>query len=447
MIPRLRPRLDYDGLARLVAAPDRPDLEVRARYEETLRAYFGAARVFSLASGRAALWAALKALGLGRRDEVAIPALTCPAVADAVLAFRGVPHLIDVAPRHFGIEVHSLKRVLARGRTRVILTAPLFGGCPPEDEVAALAAENGIPWIEDAAQAFGAYRGGRPLGGRAPLAVISTNFDKPFTTGRGGALVVNDPAYAEAVAAVVAALPEQPLADAVAILKGLLIEDRLFGSPTYDRFYSTDLGYLYARAEGDAYALLDLLGPAGDVAARHAASAGERLFPIAKRPLPARALRWFFPRAAVPALGSLERLHPLLAAAGEVDLRGVEAEGARRRALAARFDAAFASEEPVRPPAWGQEGDEPWPIRYPAFLKDPARRPDIIARLAAAGYEAGPFIYPRPISGSFPYYKLSRHAGRFLRGAWRIAAAIVNLPLHAGVGATDVDRMAEVICG
>ena len=66
-------------------------------------------------------------------------------------------------------------------------------------------------------------------------------------------------------------------------------------------------------------------------------------------------------------------------------------------------------------------------------------------RLAAEGYEAGPFIYPRPISGQFPYYKLARHTGKYLRGAWRAAAALVNLPLHAGVGEEDARRMAAAL--
>jgi dTDP-4-amino-4,6-dideoxygalactose transaminase len=47
----------------------------------------------------------------------------------------------------------------------------------------------------------------------------------------------------------------------------------------------------------------------------------------------------------------------------------------------------------------------------------------------------------------FPYYKLSRTTGRYLRGAWRAAAAVVNLPLHAGVDEDDVRKMAEAVRG
>jgi len=416
-------------------------------YEEELRAYFGAAAVYPLSSGRGAIMLALRALGIGRGDDVAIPAFTCPAVADAVLTLGAIPHLVDVSPRHFGLEPRSLRRVLARGRTRAAVVAPLFGAVPPQDEVRELLAARGIPWVEDVAQAFGSSRAGRPAGSTAPLAVLSTNFDKPFTTGRGGVLVVNDAALVPTAEELVDSLPAQTRAEAETALKGLVISDYLFDAESYEPFVSVDLGYLYAAAEGDAYDLADLVARGAAVAARHASAAKERLMPARKPPLSRRLVRWFFPSSAVPPLGPAKRLEPLLAALGSRHLAAARADGSRRRRLAVLFDEAFAGSASARAPNWGAAGDEPWPIRYPLFLRDWARRPEVIKRLADAGYEAGPFIYPRPLSGMFPYYKLSRTTGRYLRGAWRAAAAVVNLPLHAGVGEEDVLRMAEAVCG
>jgi dTDP-4-amino-4,6-dideoxygalactose transaminase len=327
------------------------------------------------------------------------------------------------------------------------VVAPLFGGVPPQDEIRDLLDERGIPWVEDVAQAFGSRRAGRPAGSAAPLAVLSTNFDKPFTTGRGGVLVVNDAALVPTVEGLVASLPEQTRAEADAILKGLVISDYLFDAETYEPFVSVDLGYLYAAAEGDAYDLADLVNRGAGLAARNASAARQRLMPSHKPPLVRRLIRWFFPSSAVPPLGSGKRLAPMLAALGNRHLAALQADGARRRKLAASFDGAFADGASCRAPNWGCPGDEPWPIRYPLFLRDWARRPEVIARLAAAGYEAGPFIYPRPLSGMFPYYKLSRTTGRYLRGAWRAAAALVNLPLHAGVSEDDVRKMAEAVRG
>jgi len=446
-VPRLRPFVDYGALAELLAADGDAQAAAAAAYEETLRAYFGAARVYALSSGRAALALALRALGIGAGDDVAIPAFTCSAVADAVLSLGAIPHLVDVSPRHFGLEARSLRRVLARGRTRAAVAAPLFGAVPPAEEIESLFAEFGVPWIEDIAQAFGSRRGGKAAGAAAPLAVVSTNFDKPYTTGRGGVLVVNDAALAEEADRLVSRLPVQSDAEAEVILKGLIISDFLFDEETYEPFISVELGYLYAAAEGDAYALGRLVDEGAAVAARHALAARARLMPERKGPFLRRLLRWFYPRSAVPRLGEVSRLAPLLAAAGARHLNAVAADGERRRRLAATLDDIFAEDKSVRAPVWGCPGDEPWPIRYPAFVRDWERRPDVIGRLAAAGYEAGPFIYPRPLSGQFPYYKLSRLTGRYLRGAWRAAAAVVNLPLHAGVGEDDARRMAEAMRG
>ena len=368
-------------------------------------------------------------------------------MADAVLALGGIPHLVDISPRHFGLEPRSLRRVLARGRTRAAVVAPLFGAVPPQDEVRELLGEQGIPWVEDVAQAFGSSRAGRPAGSTAPLAVISTNFDKPFTTGRGGVLAVNDAALVPTVEELVASLPVQTRAEAETTLKGLVISDYLFDAESYEPFVSVDLGYLYAAAEGDAYDLAGLVAGGAALAARHASAARQRLMPARKPPLARRLTRWFFPSSAVPPLGTGKRLAPLLAALGARHLAATRADGERRRKLAALFDDAFAGSTSYRAPNWGAAGDEPWPIRYPLFLRDWARRPEVIARVAAAGYEAGPFIYPRPLSGMFPYYKLSRTTGRYLRGAWRAAAAVVNLPLHAGVSEEDVRAMAEAVRG
>lgn len=438
--------MDYAGLRELAAAGPPAWAGARQRYEAALAARLGAARVFALSSGRGALHLALQAAGVGPGDEVAIPALTCPAVADAVLALGAVPHLVDVSPRHFGVDPHSLRRVLARRRTRAAVVAPLFGGVPPQDEAAELFASYGVPWVEDVAQAFGSTRAGKPAGTAAPLATISTNFDKPFTTGRGGALVVNDAAYIENAARLAGELEPQTDAEAEVVLKGLAIGDRLMDVVSYRPFVSVDLGFLYAAARGDAYALVDLCGEeAAAEAVREALAARDQLMPERRPSFPARLVRWFFPRSAVPRLEATRVLAPLLAEVGFLHLAAVDAEGERRRALARVLDDALADEGAARGPSWGGPDDSPWPIRYPAFLRDPGRRDEVVRRLAAEGYEAGPFIYPRPISGQFPYYKLARHTGKYLRGAWRAAAALVNLPLHAGVGEEDARRMAAAL--
>ena len=440
---RLKPYVDFNAVRALATGP--APAAARADYEEALRARLGATRVFALSSGRAALLLGLKGLGVKPGSEVAIPALTCTAVPDAVLALGGVPALVDVSPRHFGMEARSLKRLLSRGRTRAAVLAPLFGACPPEGEVHGQLAAYGVPWLEDAAQSFGASFGGRPAGGRGPLAVLSTNFDKSLTTGRGGALVVNDPAYLPEAEKLVTELPTQTDGAALTILQGLIISLRLFAGGRYGPFTSMELGYRYAAAEGDAYDLASLLDGGADLAAHHARAAAARLMAEPRPPRLARAWKWFFPRAAVPRLDEAARLAPSLAAVGTAHLAKLDEEGRRRRELTRAWDEAFTEDAPVRGPAWGDEGDTPWPIRYPAYVRDYRLRPRLIEGLAAAGYETGPFVYPRPISGQFPYYKLSRTAARSLRGAWRAAYGLLNLPLHDEITLTDVARMTDIL--
>jgi dTDP-4-amino-4,6-dideoxygalactose transaminase len=96
---------------------------------------------------------------------------------------------------------------------------------------------------------------------------------------------------------------------------------------------------------------------------------------------------------------------------------------------------------------FGGGDDRSWPLHYPLLLGDTVSRSKTIRRCRAAGFEVGPFYYPRPLSGMFPYYKLCRHTAKYLRGAWRVASSLLNLPLHEKIGDTQASRLARALKG
>ncbi|MEU4576406.1 DegT/DnrJ/EryC1/StrS family aminotransferase [Nonomuraea sp. ATR24] len=164
-------------------------------------AFARAARVpYGVAVGNATLglFAALKGLGVGRGDEVIVPAYTFVASATAVLLAGAVPVIADVDPEH----LHLCPRAVAGAvtpRTAAVMPVHLAGSPAAMDELAAVAARHGLAVVEDAAQAHGAAYRGRPVGGLGDAGVFSFQSSKAMTAGEGGMIVCRDESAYEAV--------------------------------------------------------------------------------------------------------------------------------------------------------------------------------------------------------------------------------------------------------
>ncbi len=72
-------------------------------------------------------------------------------------------------------------------------------------------------------------------------------------------------------------------------------------------------------------------------------------------------------------------------------------------------------------------------------------RDELAARLAAAGIETRPFFIP--LHRMPPFREESRRRGDFLPVTERLAEAGLSLPVHAGLGERELERIAEVVRG
>ena len=72
-----------------------------------------------------------------------------------------------------------------------MLATHVFGAPCAVDDVVALGAERGIPVVFDAAHAFGALHGERPIGGFGDAEVFSMSPTKPVIAGEGGLVATN----------------------------------------------------------------------------------------------------------------------------------------------------------------------------------------------------------------------------------------------------------------
>jgi dTDP-4-amino-4,6-dideoxygalactose transaminase len=173
------------GVLSGAGAPEMKALE--AEFAEWL----GAGRCLATNSGTSALHIALAAAGIGRGDEVIVPALSFIATAQAVLHQGATPVFADVDPVSFNIDVADAARRVSP-RTRAIVPVHLHGVPADMDEVNALARAHRLTVIEDAAQAHGARYHDRPVGTLAPMAAFSLNSTKNLPAGEGGLFVTSD---------------------------------------------------------------------------------------------------------------------------------------------------------------------------------------------------------------------------------------------------------------
>ena len=166
--------------------------------EAALAAFSGARHVVSCASGTDALLMVLMATGLGRGDAVLCPSFTFCATGEAVALTGAVPVFVDVDEATFNMDAASLKRGIASARKlglepKAVIPVDLFGQSADHDAIAAVAAEEGLFVLDDAAQAFGASYKGRRLG-TSGLATATSFFPaKPLGCfGDGGAIFTDD---------------------------------------------------------------------------------------------------------------------------------------------------------------------------------------------------------------------------------------------------------------
>lgn len=139
-------------------------------FEEAVAERIGVRHAVGCANGTDAIWLVLRALGLGRSDEVIVPAFTFFGTAGAVWNAGLRPVFCDVDPETFNLDADTV-RACWSDRTRVVLPVHLFGQMAPMAELLELARDRGARVVEDAAQALGARQ--RTPGGETAFAGAS----------------------------------------------------------------------------------------------------------------------------------------------------------------------------------------------------------------------------------------------------------------------------------
>ena len=158
------------------------------RFEAAIEQYVGAPNVRCLSSCTAGLIIALRALGIGRGDEVVVPTMTFAATVNVIELVGATPVLVDCEPETGLIDLQAAEASITKN-TRAIMPVHLWGRPLDMTRVQELADKYEIEVIEDAAHALGAEWKGKKIGSHGNFTAFSFYVTKNITTGEGGALV------------------------------------------------------------------------------------------------------------------------------------------------------------------------------------------------------------------------------------------------------------------
>lgn len=148
------------------------------------------------ANGTDALELALRALEVGPGDEVIVPALTWVSTAEVVKMVGANLVFCDVDAD--GLMDLTLLPSVISPNTKAVIPVHLYGKMMDMKSLAAIAQKTGIKVIEDAAQAFGAFQGGKSAGAYGDIGCFSFYPTKNLgALGEAGMLTSHDGGLSE----------------------------------------------------------------------------------------------------------------------------------------------------------------------------------------------------------------------------------------------------------
>lgn len=168
-------------------------------FENEFAKFIGVKHCIGVASGTDALEISLRALGIGKGDEVILPANTFVATAYAITYTGAKPVLVDIDPKTYNINVSQIENKINK-RTKVIIPVHLYGQPAQMNKVLMIAKNHKLAVVEDACQAHGALFNKKRVGSLGTLAAFSFYPGKNLGAyGDGGAIMTNSKKLAERI--------------------------------------------------------------------------------------------------------------------------------------------------------------------------------------------------------------------------------------------------------
>lgn len=164
---------------------------------ENFAKFINVKHCIGVGNGTDGLEIALMTLGIGKNDEVIVPANSFIATAEAVTNVGAKVVFVDCAKDIFTIDVNKIEEKITP-YTKCIIPVHLHGQPAKMDEIVKIAKKHNLFIIEDCAQAHGALYKGKNVGTFGDLSVFSFYPGKNLGAfGDAGAIVSDNDEYAK----------------------------------------------------------------------------------------------------------------------------------------------------------------------------------------------------------------------------------------------------------
>ena len=165
-------------------------------FEKSFAAFCNAKYAVAVNNGTSALHLAMLALGIGKGDEVIIPANTFIATAWGVSYAGATPVFVDCTNDTWQIDAAKIEEKITP-KTKAVIGVHLYGQPFDVDAVKQICGKHKLFLLEDAAQAQGALYKNSPVGGFGEMACFSFYPGKNLgACGEAGGVTTNNEAYA-----------------------------------------------------------------------------------------------------------------------------------------------------------------------------------------------------------------------------------------------------------
>ena len=168
-------------------------------FEKAFAHFCNVRHCIGVGNGTDALFIALKILGIGKGDEVIVPANSFIATSEAVTLTGAKVVFVDINPKTYTMDSTKLedcvksRSVRSANRLKAIIPVHLYGQPADMDPILGIAKKYDLKVVEDAAQAHGATYKDRPIGSIGDMACFSFYPGKNLGAyGDGGAIATND---------------------------------------------------------------------------------------------------------------------------------------------------------------------------------------------------------------------------------------------------------------
>ncbi|MBL7206323.1 MAG: DegT/DnrJ/EryC1/StrS family aminotransferase [Candidatus Aenigmarchaeota archaeon] len=159
-------------------------------FEKEFAKFCGVEHGTAVSNGTTAIYIALKALGIGKDDEVIVPSHSFVASASPILFVGAKPIFVDIG-NDFLIDMDDLEKKITE-KTKAVLCVHLYGQMCDMKKLMELKEKNKFFLIEDCCQAHGAEFDGKRAGSFGDASCFSFFPSKNITVAGDGGIIVTD---------------------------------------------------------------------------------------------------------------------------------------------------------------------------------------------------------------------------------------------------------------